>query len=81
MAVLVPVAISSYGLLGPAADAAFRTLEAEARGRRPENHRSRGWLRRLVTAASVYGTARSVIRAYAPPDGQERAHLQGRAAS
>ena len=81
MASLVPVAISSFGLLGPAAVAAFTTLEAEAKGRKPENHRPKGWLRRLVTAASVYGTARSVIRAFAPPDGQERAHLHGRAAS
>jgi len=81
LAALVPVAICSYGLLGPAAVSAFTTLETEARARRPENHRPKGWLRKVVTAAAVYGTARSVVRAYAPPDGQERAHLHGRAAS
>ena len=81
MAALVPVAISSYGLVGPTAVAAFSVLEAEAKGRHPENHRAKGWLQELASAAAVYGTARCVMRAYAPPDGQERAHLLGRAAS
>ena len=81
LASLVPVAITSFGLLGPAATSAFATLESEARARRTENHWPIGWLRKLVTAASVFGTARSVIRAFAPPDGQGRAHLQGRAAT
>ena len=81
MATLVPVALSSYGLLGDAGNSAFAILEADARNRRSECHRQRGHLARVVTEAAIHGTARCVIRAYAPPDGQERAHLFGRAAS
>ena len=60
---------------------AFTMLEAEARKRRPEWHRPKGHLARIVTEAAVHGTARCIIRSYTPPDGQERAHLFGRAAS
>ena len=81
MATLVPVAVTSYGLIGDAGNNAFTMLEAEARKRRPECHRPKGHLARIATEAAVQGTARCIIRSYTPPDGQERAHLFGRAAS
>jgi hypothetical protein len=81
MATLVPVAITSYGLLGDSATSAFAILEADAGKRRSEHHRAKGHLARIATEAAIHGTARCVIRSYAPPDGQERAHLFGRAAS
>ena len=81
MATLVPVAITSYGLLGESATCAFAILEADASKRRSECHRAKGHLARVATEAAIHGTARCVIRSYAPPDGQERAHLFGRAAS
>jgi hypothetical protein len=81
MATLVPVAVTSYGLIGDAGNNAFAILEADACKRRPECHRPKGHLAKVVTEAAVHGTARCIIRAYAPPDGQERAHLFGRAAS
>ena len=51
MATLVPVAITSYGFLGDAATSAFAILEADACKRRPECHRSKGHLARIVTEA------------------------------
>ena len=81
MATLVPVAVSSYGLIGDTGSNALAIMEAGACKRRPEYHRSKGHLARMVSEAAVHGTARCVIRAYTPPDGQERAHLFGRAAS
>ena len=81
MATLAPVAVTSYGLIGETATNAFAILEADACKRRPEHHRVKGHIARIVTEAAIHGTARCVIRSYAPPDGQERAHLFGRAAS
>ena len=78
----VPVAVSTYGKLGPAAAELFLGLEQAARRDKPRfAHRRLGWLERAVGAAAVHGTARGVLDAYSPPDGQERAHLGGRAAA
>jgi len=81
-AFFVPVVASTYGAVGPAALEFFRGLELYAlahkaayAGRRP------GWLARTVSAAAVHGTARGVLDAFSPPDGQERAHIRGRVAA
>ena len=80
-ALFVPVVASTYGAVGDAAQDYFAGLEAEAQRRNPAYAKVRsGWLRRVVSAAAVYGAARGVLDAYSPPDGQERAHFRGRAA-
>ena len=60
MATLVPVAITSYGLLGDAATSAFAILEADACKRRPECHRSKGHLARIVSRKPL-SMARHVV--------------------
>ena len=81
-ALFVPVAVSTYGSSGPASLEFFLGLENQAKLHSALFARRRlGWLRRLVSAAAVHGAARGVIDAYSPPDGQERAHLHGAAAS
>ena len=47
----------------------------------PPTYRAKGHLAQIAAEAAIHGTARCVIRSYAPPDGLERAHLFGRAAS
>ena len=81
LALFYPVAVTTYGAIGDAAARLFALLEAEAQQSRPEHHRPRGWLQRVAEQAGVFGTARGVISGYTAPDGQERAHLHGRAAS
>jgi hypothetical protein len=67
--------VSTYGRVGEEATEWFAGLEAEARQRKPSYAGARlGWLRRTVSAAAVHGAARGVMDAFAPPDGQERAH-------
>ena len=78
----VPVALTTYGMVGDAARDLFLALEQGARRDRPRlATRQLGWLSRCVSAAAVHGAARGVLDAYAPPDGQERAHLRGRVAA
>ena len=82
LARFVPVTVSTYGLLGPSALELFRSLEAEARELRTAyKRRAGGWLAALVAEVAVHGAARMAVTAFSAPDGQERAHLQGRAAS
>ena len=82
LARFVPVAVSTYGQLGPAALKLFREYEQEARESRASCHGRRGgWLAALVSEVAVHATARMAIDAFSAPDGQERAHLFGRAAS
>ena len=82
LARFTPVTVSTYGLLGPAALSLFRKFEAEARELRPAYQgRTGGWLAALVAEVAVHGVARMAITAFSAPDGQERAHLHGRAAS
>jgi hypothetical protein len=78
----VPVAVSTFGKVGDAAQELFVALEQAAR-RDKLRFRARrlGWLARTVSAAAVNGAARGVLDAFAPPDGQERAHLRGVAAA
>ena len=79
-ALFVPVVASTYGGVGDEAADYFAGLEAEAKRSRPAYAKARaGWLRRIVSAAAVYGAARGILDAYAAPDGQERAHFRGRA--
>ena len=79
-ALFIPVVASTYGGVGAAAVEYFAGLEAEAKRRSPAFAKARaGWLRRVVSAAAVYGAARGILDAYAAPDGQERAHFRGRA--
>lgn len=81
-ALFVPVVAWTYGGVGDEAADYFAGLEAEAKRRLPAYAKARaGWLWRAVCAAAVYGTARGVLDAYAPPDGQERAHFRGRVAA
>jgi len=76
----IPVVVSTFGRVGGEATEWFAGLEAEARRRKLGVAESRpGWLRRTVTAAAVHGAARGVMDAFAPPDGQERAHFRGAA--
>ena len=82
LARFTPVAVTTYGLVGPAALTLFRKLEAEARELRPAYQgRAGGWLAALVAEVAVHGAARMAVSAFSAPDGQERAHLHGRAAS
>ena len=83
LARFVPVSVTSYGGVGPAARDLFRAYEGEARERRPEScaRRAGGWLEAQVAEAAVFGAAKMALAAYMPPDGQERAHLGGVAAS
>ena len=82
LARFVPVAVSSYGRPGPAALKLFEELELEAReSRAGYRGKSTGWLAALVAEVAVHATARMAINAFSAPDGQERAHLFGRAAS
>jgi hypothetical protein len=81
-ATFVPVVVSTFGMVGPTAAELFRGFELHARQSSASCAGKRlGWLGRTVTAAAVHGAARGVLDASAPPDGQERAHLLGRAAS
>ena len=77
----VPVAVSTYGKVGPAAGELFAWLEGQARRKAAYASRPLGWLERTVSAAAVYGAARGVLDGFAPPDGLERAHLHGRPAA
>ena len=81
LARFVPVAVTTYGRVGPAAIALFRELEADACERGSMDERDRGRLSAIVAETAVYGAARMVLRAGSPPNGQERAHLHGRAAT
>jgi len=77
----VPIALASYGALGPAAVELFGVFELAARRSLHVSSSKRvGWLARAVAAAAVHGAAAGVLSAFAPPDGQERAHLRGLAA-
>ena len=72
MARFVPVAVSTYGLVGPAAVALFKEYEGHYRARRDDRDvRNGGWLASLVSAAAVFGAARMVHRGFSVPDGQE----------
>ena len=81
-ALFVPVAVSTYGMVGTAALDLFQALEVQAvQHKAAYARRPLGWLRRIASAAAVHGTARGVIDSFSPPDGQERAHLRGQAAA
>ena len=72
LARFVPVAVTTYGLVGPAAVALFKEYEGEYRARREERGGRRGgWLAALVSEAAVFGAARMVHRGFAVPDGRE----------
>ena len=79
----VPASVAVYGSVGPAALALFRAYEGEARQDKPEAYgrRTGGWLAAQVSETAVLGAARMVLSAFMPPDGQERAHIGGKAAS
>ena len=78
----VPVAVSTYGRVGPRALELFLGWEQHARQHKPAfAGRRLGWLARTVSAAAVHGAARGVLDAFSPPVGQERAHLRGAAAA
>jgi len=79
-AFFVPVVVATYGCVGRAAEELFRSLEVQAQRKPAYARRQLGWLSRIASAAAVHGTARGVLDAFAPPDGQERAHLRGQAA-
>jgi hypothetical protein len=83
LARFVPVAVATYGVVGPAASALFFEYEIAAREEFPERfaRRQGGWLAAQVTEAAVLGSVRMAIAAYMPPDGQERAYLRGEAAT
>ena len=81
LARFIPVAVTSYGRVGPAAIALFREYESDAIERGRIGRRDRGGLAAYVAEAAVYGAASMVLGAGSPPDGQERAHLRGKAAS
>ena len=82
MARFVPVAVTTYGLVGPAAVALFaeyeRDLSAAAGG---AAMRCRGRLAALVSEVAVFGAARMVLQGFSAPDGQEWAHRCGRVAA
>jgi len=82
MSRFVPITVAVYGQVGPAARALFRQYEHEARRKGILPKRALGGvLAAAVTGAAVVGAAGMLVRACSPPDGQERAHLLGRAAS
>ena len=72
MARFVPVAVTTYGLVGPAAVALFSEYEGELRERKGDaGLRNGGYLAALVSEAAVFGAARMVNRGFSTPDGQE----------
>jgi hypothetical protein len=82
LATFHPITVSTYGEVGPAAKLLFRQFEDEARSSRARYRiRRSGWLADIVSSVAVHRAAAMVISAAAPPDGQERAHLFGRAAA
>jgi len=82
MARFVPVAVTTYGLVGPAAVALFAEYERDERERRgAAARRNGGRLAALVSEVAVYGAAHMVLRAFSAPDGQEWAHRCGRVAA
>ena len=85
MARFVPVAVTSYGLLGPAAVALFAEYEREGResvgGAGGAGGCGGGRVAALVSEAAVFGAARMVLDGFSAPDGQEWAHRSGRVAT
>ena len=81
LARFIPVAVTTYGRVGPAAIALFHEYEAHALECGRIDKRERGGLSAFVAEAAVYGAAHMALRAGNPPDGQERAHLRGKAAT
>ena len=81
MARFVPVAVTTYGLVGPAAVALFAEYEAERRERAGGvAGRNGGRLAALVSEVAVFGAARMILQGFSAPDGQEWAHRCGRVA-
>ena len=61
MARFVPVVVTTYGLVGPAAVALFKEYVGGYRVRRNDgDFRNGGWLASLVSEAAVFGAARMV---------------------
>ena len=80
MARFVPVAVSTYGRVGPAAVALFKEYEGGYRARRDDlDVRDGGWLVSLVSEAAVFGAARMVHRGFSVPDGREWLPREGAA--
>ena len=79
MARFIPVAISTYGLVGPAAVKLFSEFERYACKRTEvASHLIGGRLAGLVSEVAVFGAARMALDAFSAPDGQEWAHRAGR---
>lgn len=82
LALFVPIAVTTFGRVGGNAVEFFDGLERATRLSKPAVAARRpGWIQRAVSAAAVHGAARGVLDACSPPDGQERAHLRGVAAT
>ena len=79
MARFVPVAVTSYGLVGPAAVKLFSEFERAASKRMgATSAQIGGRLAALVSEVAVFGAARMALDAFSAPDGQEWAHRAGR---
>ena len=79
MARFIPVAVSTYGLVGPAAVKLFSEYERYACKRTEvASHLIGGRLAGLVSEVAVFGAARMALDAFSAPDGQEWAHRAGR---
>ena len=82
MARFVPVAVTTYGLVGPAAVALFSEYEADHRSKGGGARDCRGGhLAALVAETAVFGAARMALQGFSAPDGQEWAHRCGRVAT
>ncbi len=78
MARFVPAAVTTYGLVGPAAVKLFTEYERAAHLRAGTSSTSRGGrLAALVSEVAVFGAARMALDGFSPPDGQEWAHRGG----
>ena len=82
MARFVPIAVTTFGLVGPAAVALFHEYEASERERRGDQVvRNGGRLAATVAEAAVFGAAQMAIAGYTAPDGQQWSHRAGRTAT
>lgn len=73
-----PIAVTTFGDVGPAAQLLFRSFEMTAIESREAYSRHRhGWLSNLVSYAAAIGSATAIAAAYTTPDGQMRAHYRG----
>ena len=79
MARFVPVAVTTYGLVGPAAVKLFSEYERYARKRSGGDPAlGGGRLAALASEVAVFGAARMALDAFSAPDGQEWAHRAGK---